>query len=318
MRLEHAVAQPVIVDNATGATVADAARVDLGEGFGPHVNLAYLTDEGSSFEVEYWGIANWDSHFAVSSPSLLRIPNTLAFTHNDGTAAFDWNSAAAMEMGYEAQFHSAEVNLAYRVDKGASDPLHYHDIPSAEVLFGVRYIELDELFEISSANVANTVLASQYSIATRNQLFGFQSGGRFRQCFGCRIVELETKFGVYNNTAKQTTGMTDDAGTVLVRNPAIFTNELPVTAFSAEANLMIYRCIDKVWSFRYGYNMLWLSNVARAPDQLDFTSNPGSGSAAAVPQRGPDPRGERGIGSEVVRGGAWSVGREGENVKCKM
>jgi len=35
--------------------------------------------------------------------------------------------------------------------------------------------------------------------------------------------------------------------------------------------------LTKFWSLRAGYNLMWIENVALAPDQLDFTFTPTSG-----------------------------------------
>jgi hypothetical protein len=41
----------------------------------------------------------------------------------------------------------------------------------------------------------------------------------------------------------------------------------------ADANLSgIYR-IDRVWGVRFGYNLIWLTGVALAPDQFNWTSS---------------------------------------------
>jgi len=39
---------------------------------------------------------------------------------------------------------------------------------------------------------------------------------------------------------------------------------------------LIYR-IDETWGLRVGYNLIWLSGVALAPNQFDFAAPPGGG-----------------------------------------
>jgi hypothetical protein len=284
MRLEHPVFQSVMVDQGTGAVLATTQKLDLGERFGPRINLAYMTEEGSSFEVGYFGVFDWESRFTQNSAGFIQIPNTLAFIRNDATGMVDYNSAHSMTMDYRASLNSAELNLGFRLDK--PDPLNYIEVPSSEILFGFRFIELDEAFDLTSSNAAVATvgpvpnaalgLGSQYSIRARNQLFGGQIGSRIRRCLGESVFTAETKIGIYNNSAKQVTVMNDDAGRVLVRD---FATEVPVTCTSAELNLSLARQINQTWSAHAGYSLLWLSTLARAPDQLDFNSNIFSGSA---------------------------------------
>ena len=272
MRLEHPLIQPVILDATTGAVLATTAKLDLGEAPGARLNAAYFTEEGTTFEFQYFDIFDWSSRFAAVSPPLMDIPSPAAFVRNDGTAMVDYNNSNGMQMSYRAEMSNVEVNMAFRLDKNA-DPLHYKDVPSTEMLFGIRYIELDEHFNLTSG--VDPFLPSQYDIRTRNQLYGLQFGGRYRGCLGSTVMQLETKFGVYDNRAAQFSVMTDAASTILVRN---FLIELPVTAYTAEANVMFYRQLNKTWSLRYGYNVLWIDGVARASDQLDFTASAASGS----------------------------------------
>ena len=39
----------------------------------------------------------------------------------------------------------------------------------------------------------------------------------------------------------------------------------------ADMNLSAVYRIDEVWGLRVGYNLMWLTGVALAPDQWDFT-----------------------------------------------
>jgi hypothetical protein len=41
---------------------------------------------------------------------------------------------------------------------------------------------------------------------------------------------------------------------------------------------LTYR-MTETWGLRLGYNMLWLSGVAMAPNQFDFSAAPGGGNA---------------------------------------
>ena len=44
--------------------------------------------------------------------------------------------------------------------------------------------------------------------------------------------------------------------------------------FLGDLNYTVTRRLNDTWWLRLGYNMIWLSGVALAPDQWDFTNNP--------------------------------------------
>jgi len=63
---------------------------------------------------------------------------------------------------------------------------------------------------------------------------------------------------------------------------------------------LIYRLSD-VWGLRLGYNMIWLSGVALAPNQFNFANTPLA------------PDGQASLGSTVLNGGS-SVFLHGANI----
>ena len=49
-------------------------------------------------------------------------------------------------------------------------------------------------------------------------------------------------------------------------------------AFLGELTLSAAYQLNETWGLRAGYNLMWISGVALAPDQLDFSFTPTSGS----------------------------------------
>ena len=48
-------------------------------------------------------------------------------------------------------------------------------------------------------------------------------------------------------------------------------------AFIGDLNLSVGYQLSRVWAARCGYNLMWIDQVALAPDQLDFDiSSPGT------------------------------------------
>ena len=51
--------------------------------------------------------------------------------------------------------------------------------------------------------------------------------------------------------------------------------------FFGELNLTAIYRLNEVWNLRAGYNLMWLSGVALAPNQLDFSAAPDAGNRIA-------------------------------------
>ncbi len=147
-------------------------------------------------------------------------------------------------------------------------------------LAGFRYFNLDELLNINSED--GDTGTSDYRISTRNNLYGAQFGGRWELLSGGQLgLDLFGKAGIYGNAAGQSTFMGDLDNTDVVRD---FDTTGSRTAFIGELGF------NATWKFterlaaRAGYSLIWVEGVARAPDQLDFTDTPESGSALVFSQ----------------------------------
>ena len=257
-KLEHAVPQALIINNFTNQSVLNTQDINVGFQTGPRIYASYMTEEGTSFDLGYFGVYNWGSHTQFNGGNF-RVPGQL------GLSAVDFNTANAMDYGQEGNLNSLELNLAFGQPDGW-----------VKYLVGLRYFRLNENLALTAANAPNALLpqfpfgrTSTYSIAAENELFGIQAGTRMRRCGKWFDTTLDLKAGIYDNNATQVTQLTDLGDTEQLRS---FNATRPVPCFAAEGNLAISYNINSQWSIHGGYNVVWLANVARATDQLDFTT----------------------------------------------
>jgi hypothetical protein len=193
--------------------------------------------------------------------------NNLAIPGALGLVALDFFNADRMQVDYSSQLQSVEVNLVKKYCR-------------ANLLAGLRYVSLDEEFNIHPNDPMTGM--SDYNIATRNNLYGAQIGMEIDRCWGRFGLDTVVKAGLYANDAKQRQFVTDFPAGLFIRN---FFTQAPNstskanTAFVGEIGITGTYDLTCNLAFRAGYNMLWIEGVALAPNQLDFTNTPTSGTA---------------------------------------
>ena len=226
--------------------------LDFGNQASPRFLIGHYVDCCccEAWELSYFGINNWDTSATVTGTQLVP-PGPLPFA--GGAFLF----ASTMRADYSSNFHNVEIN-------------HVQSYCNFDFLAGFRYVSLDEEFNLTAINRA---LVGNYHIGTQNDLFGGQIGARVRRSSGCWGWDLTSKAGVFLNDAEQ--GQFINNGLNTVR--PFTTSKQTGTAFVGEINFAVTRQLTDVWSLRGGYNLLWIENVALAPDQLDFVNIPGGG-----------------------------------------
>ncbi len=260
-RLEHAnSSQPMIQNPILGQTVLTNA-LDLGYQAGPRISMEFLSDEEEtihSFEIGYFGIYNWFDRVTVIAPAgtFLRLPDVLG----DPGVTTDFAAANSMVARYQARVNSVELNVFF----GDRDARFHWAI-------GPRFIRWEENFLLNSFTAPRW---SYYQVDTLNDLWGVQWVGRWRGFRGRWEFTGICKVGIYDNQARQSTLLTDNDRTVELRN---FGPTDTVASLLVEGGLSAAYQFNGTWLARFGYNVLYLDNVARATDQLDFSNNANSG-----------------------------------------
>ena len=249
----------IVIDDITLESIVTTQDLNTGYEVGPRLLLGYQVNECSAFEVEYFGIHTWDDSLSVVGNGDLSLPGDIAL------ATFDFLAADEMVLDYASEIHNFELNFVKSYGELRS-------MGEFSWLAGFRYVSFEDEFNIQSTNVLFGT--SDYNIKALNDLWGAQLGGRGRRVHGCWGWDATGKVGLFGNAAEQNTFLGDFDNQFIFRD---LRSSDTTASLVADANLSLTYFLNRVWSARIGYNVLWLQGVALAPDQLDFTDTPTSG-----------------------------------------
>jgi hypothetical protein len=248
--------QPLVLRDIVNPTepnvVLSTSDLSIPFQVGPRVTLGHEFDSTYSFEASYFGIFNWHDTLTATGANNLNLPGDLGLT---GGLAFI--GADQVTVTYDSQVNNGELNLL-------------HSYGNISCLIGFRYFNLGEHLNI----VANDIVDGTgfYDVNAYNNMFGLQGGARLVQACGNWSYDLTGKAGVYGNEISSSQSV-EDAGTAL-RN--VHTTGTAV-AFLGELGLNGNYQFSQNWFLRGGYQVYWIDGIALAPEQLDFTDTPTSG-----------------------------------------
>jgi hypothetical protein len=254
---------PLFTTRSMQAATAPGMRLFYGE----------LGPDCMGWEVGYLGVYGMFGAVDRSANDTLSIPGLLGSIPG-------WNSADEVRPTYASSLNTVEANIfTYRCcPECSSNSFLWSHLGNKPVchcsnwLFGFRWAGLEEQADLNvlCCRVTNDVFTS-YSVRTSSQMLGPQVGFRGRRQWKNWAVEGWAKAML--------------AGTLLSSNAdPIFTSQAPGTeyrkarrltdagvGFLGDLNYTVTRRLNDTWWLRLGYNMIWLSGVALAPDQWDFT-----------------------------------------------
>lgn len=149
------------------------------------------------------------------------------------------------------------------------DGLHSYEINMVDtrsffqMLYGFRYIEFREHLGFQSQ--ADATGTSNAEIGTYNRMLGAQIGLRMNYIGEMADWEFNLKGGMYQNDQVNSTLIRDNNNTVLIRNTRTGgQNE----AYEAEATLAVNYRINNSLKARFGYQVMYIGEIALAPDQI--------------------------------------------------
>lgn len=283
-KLDRARDQPLLIRaGATpdqNATLLTAGNLDYNMEGGMRLTVAYDSspEEGMKIEATYFGVYDWGTSRTINSANNLQLPGGFGEDgyHVVGTNAFinDYNSAASMAFRTDAQINSVEANMIYTEENR-----------SWAYVGGVRFIRFQEgMYITSRREVAfppppgEAILfgqgVSNFNATTNNDLFGIQGGMRMHRCSGPWDLGLTLKAGLYSATVSMHNYVTNANGTVVERGGIPSSTAV---AYSGDANVALTYTLRKNLLLTGSYNALWISQIARATDNLDFSNRSDSG-----------------------------------------
>ncbi|MCY2996446.1 MAG: BBP7 family outer membrane beta-barrel protein [Planctomycetota bacterium] len=270
------VAQPIILDGLSRQTLL--ATSDLGFGWNPGLRVGGGIRLHDCLYLEFSYLGLFDSQALApvvrsDSAPFPTLPGDL------GPATNVFHPADKVWVNYASQLNSFELNLlrcccgCWTAGCDASSPCR-----SVEWFGGFRCISLNERLKILGERehvLEPGVERGEYDLRTTNNLYGAQLGARLRRCHGRLGCEATGKAGMYGNAAYQEQSVVDFPNYALRPNTSATRSQV---AFAGELNLSAIYQLTIDWNLRAGYNLMWIEGVALAPNQLDFSFTPTSGS----------------------------------------
>ena len=246
-RTQHNRATFVIDENNASAPVLTGDDLSFGMAAGPRLATGLTGQSGYTAELVYFGMNNWTSSATATGNNNLSIPGDL------GLATEDFFAADRMDINYDSRIQNVETNL-------------WSPIAGMELLTGFRHFSVIENFQIASFDT--DTYKSDYQIQTNNQLFGGQVGARKRWAWERIGFTPEAKFGLFGNANNQHSLVRDLDNSKFLRD---VTSSSSILSSLSELRLLGDASITSNLKLTFGYNLIWLTGVAQAPYQLDFS-----------------------------------------------
>ena len=238
----NATAEPSakILRTTDGAVLQDAAGIGLGTSTGLDITGLVGLSEILEMEVRFFGVNAWKASRVATDP------DPLQFSGFGVTLP-----GQSEQIDYSSRLCNIEVNARPRVVGG---------IP---LILGFRSLQLHERFDVWRLDPQDGTPG--LDAHTHNFLYGAQVGVEPSFFGGESALTLEglAKAGVYANCSSQSASSPLlGEGAEAKRNRTVFVGELGL--------IVDYR-FSQSFALRAGYELLWISGVALAPNQSPTT-----------------------------------------------
>lgn len=249
---------------------------DLEFAVAPGVRLLYGRHGpgGVGWEVGYVGVYGMTANAEAVGANLDITPPLSNFV--DGL-----RGATAADASWNSSFNSIETNLLW-THRHVHHPRHsgYHlehigCVTTWDWLAGFRWAGLAEDASVTMLRPADD-LAGDYAVRTMSNLFGAQLGGRLRVDWEAWSLEAWGKAALAGAAIEQT-----QAPIVDPVSGDVFRTERSSSGGDVggifDVGVALAYPLDDVWSIRAGFTSLWVTGVALAPNQFDFSAATGAG-----------------------------------------
>ena len=267
------ISRPLVVDS-TATSVPIIASGDLQSTIGTGARLLYgnYGEDDLGWEVGYMGVYGMNAATTATSTGPTLEAANINFAGQTGLV--DGYSARVTD---NASINSVEFNLVFHEYDGgynrrSGQPWQRcdgYDGGHVDWIGGFRWANLQDE-AVLAIPPGTSPQPSTYTVDATSNLFAAQVGTRGRMAFERWAVEGWMKIGIAGTMLSQSQTMFDAQSTTTpFRQPQ--TSDKAGMGMIADMNLSaIYRFND-VWGLRVGYNLIWLTGVALAPDQFDFS-----------------------------------------------
>ena len=270
--------RPLVIDGNTGQTVIGTGNLDFPVAGGVRAFVGRHGCDACGWELGYLGVYGMSASTMATGSANLDIAPPL----NSQVASLAGASLA--DASYDSTLNGFEANLL-ATEIYAHQPRHtgyeIERVPyvaTIDWLAGFRWAGLDERAAIALTTPG--LGTSQYAVRSSSNLFGGQIGARGRIDWDRWAFEGQAKAAVAGSVLSQSQAPVVDAISGEVYRSARGGNAGDVGGIF-EWNTSIVKRLGEVWSVRAGYTMIWLTGVALAPNQFDFSLDTLAGTTVA-------------------------------------
>ena len=230
------------------------------------------------WEVGYTGVYGMFGEAREEAAGQIQIPGGL------GQAVQGWATANAVRPTYASSLNMFEANIFQHhhcIKGGPHSPFPWDRVNdpychSFNWLFGLRWAGLNETADLNVQTDPGEPF-SAYSVTTSSQLIGPQIGIKERRQWNNWAVEGWAKTMLAGTfLSSYADPITSPLAPGVEYRPAREDTEVGV-GFVADLNYSLTRRLGEHWWLRVGYNLIWVTGVALAPNQFDFTDTATSG-----------------------------------------
>jgi hypothetical protein len=249
---------------------------DLRSTVGPGVRLLFgdYGSEGLGWEVGYLGVYGMTAdRRAASDAGDLQVAGDLGLADSGLNDAF---TASARD---NSTLNSVEANAVFHrfdggYDRSSPRPAQRcagYDGGSVDWLMGFRWAAFDDTATLGFPPEGSTV-PNTYRVNATSNLFAAQVGVRGRMAREQWGLEGWMKVGLAGVDQAQSQTFFDQVAPDDPYRSSRSSDQGAVGMISDMNISGIYR-LTETWGLRIGYNLMWLTGVALAPDQFDFSAS---------------------------------------------
>ncbi|NDC62538.1 MAG: hypothetical protein EBZ59_00785 [Planctomycetia bacterium] len=267
-----------LVFTDTGVPVMTRQDIYPATATGVRVFYGELCTDRLGWEVGYLGIYGMFGSATVNGNENLELPPTL------GNAVSNFADADTVRATYWSSLNMAEFNIfCYDCCEECGPnwcPLTRcrRNCHCINWLAGFVWAGLDEQAGLQASCCQNPAETASYNVRSSTNYFGPQIGMRGRREWCRWAVEGWWKTAVCGTSLYAAQDPIVDSVTGNTVRDASSTQQTGMGFIGSLNGTLIYR-LTEVWGLRAGYNLIWLSNAALAPNQWDFATTPGAGTA---------------------------------------
>lgn len=271
--------RPILLDS-TGGTVLTTRGMTPTTAPGVRLFVGRHGCDRTGWEMGYWSAYGWYGDARADLDGELAVPGEL------GAVVPGWGQASTVRAGWSSSLNVVELNLL-RSDFSAGCEPHSR-LPSRRCRHETEFDWIGGLFwaglEEQAAlrvTVAAGEPATAYRVATSSNVVGWQAGARARRTWSRFSIEGGLKAGLGGAWLSQgASPITSPLSADYEWRPGREGSATGMGFLSSMNVSLAYRFSD-VWGLRAGYNLAWLSGVALAPNQWDFTDTTASGTGVS-------------------------------------